>query len=369
MQALLVGRRALVLGAAGISFVLIAAGCEGGREVLATEDAGQPPETFATSEAGAPDAALRGLCATNECPANRATCVDSPFPCAVDLTSDDDNCGACGAHCPNLPLLHARTRCIEGECKLGCDIFSSDCNGLPEDGCETDLWSDSANCGACGNACPGNFVCHEAKCICPIYESCGACGNICPPDTEEPFPPEWNATRACVNGECNKPMCDGLWRDCNQDFGAPGSDGCETDVGSDDQNCGQCGKTCAAGEICAEGVCVCMCGASCFDLETDPDNCGGCFLACPGDRRSINPQQGIFSDPDPAHGRPVCDKGICDYRCSPNWGDCDGNIGNGCETDLRIDPSNCGGCGIRCTGVEGQACIDGVCATKDCPIQ
>jgi sugar lactone lactonase YvrE len=44
--------------------------------------------------------------------------------------------------------------------------------------------------------------------------------------------------------------------------------------------------------------------------------------------------------------------------CSPTLVDCDGNEGNGCETDLTSDATNCGACGHSCLGGD---CNDGKC--------
>ena len=65
----------------------------------------------------------------------------------------------------------------------------------------------------------------------------------------------------------------------------------------------------------------------------------------------------------------TCEQGACGYSCSPNFADCDSDTANGCETDVLSDPMNCGGCGIRCDGVEGQPCVDGKCLTKECDIK
>ncbi len=62
-------------------------------------------------------------------------------------------------------------------------------------------------------------------------------------------------------------------------------------------------------------------------------------------------------------------------RCPAGFGDCDGDVENGCETDL-FGPDNCGSCGVACdTGMvcsarlcrpacqEGQTLVDGACLT------
>lgn len=59
-----------------------------------------------------------------------------------------------------------------------------------------------------------------------------------------------------------------------------------TDLETDRSNCGECGRGCAAGEVCEAGVCECdptfVCGSSCVDPMVDPQHCGACDHACPG---------------------------------------------------------------------------------------
>lgn len=101
---------------------------------------------------------------------------------------------------------------------------------------------------------------------------------------------------------------------------------------------------CAAGEQCVEGHCVCpptsLCSGECHDLISDPVDCGACGLVC-------------TSGPN---AEAVCKNGICDALCASGWGNCDGSVATGCETDLEKDANNCGGCGITCA-----ACSEGVC--------
>ena len=63
-----------------------------------------------------------GACATNECPPDRTTCPNNPFPCSVDLKSDDTNCGACGQACPDLTDIFAVSHCVDGTCQVGCSV-------------------------------------------------------------------------------------------------------------------------------------------------------------------------------------------------------------------------------------------------------
>ncbi|MDB4930084.1 MAG: Tryptophan synthase alpha chain [Myxococcaceae bacterium] len=59
----------------------------------------------------------------------------------------------------------------------------------------------------------------------------------------------------------------------------------------------------------------------------------------------------------------ACLGGACGFTsCHANFGDCDGDRANGCETDTRADRLNCGACGAPC--VAGRVCMAGAC--RDC---
>jgi hypothetical protein len=50
-------------------------------------------------------------------------------------------------------------------------------------------------------------------------------------------------------------------------------------------------------------------------------------------------------------------------RCAAGFDDCDGVVGNGCETSLLVDVANCGQCGRGCSsaGVFFKHCVAGLC--------
>jgi hypothetical protein len=57
----------------------------------------------------------------------------------------------------------------------------------------------------------------------------------------------------------------------------------------------------------------------------------------------------------------LCQGGKCAAPCQAGFGDCDGNCKNGCETNLKTDVSNCGGCGIQCRFSHASAmCLNGM---------
>lgn len=88
----------------------------------------------------------------------------------------------CGAHCVprNLPetgcgeascvpcsLAHASATCSpDGRCvRLTCENGFGDCNASGEDGCELDVTSSDAHCGACGHACGASQICRKSSCV------------------------------------------------------------------------------------------------------------------------------------------------------------------------------------------------------------
>src|SRR5207247_2347909 len=76
-------------------------------------------------------------------------------------------------------------------------------------------------------------------------------------------------------------------------------------------------------------------------------NCGACGNVC-----------GV------ADGTAACSNGVCTVAaCNSGYGNCDGNAGNGCETNLNTDLNNCGACGTVCTP---PANATAVCSTGSC---
>ncbi len=368
-------------------------GCNGA-DVTVAEIYDAAPPVFATPEAGAPtpDPALLTYCPSSECPAGFATCADSRFPCDINLSTDPANCGACGAACPSQGggSLYA---CVEGRCVLQCEGKYLDCDGFIDNGCEL-MPSTNENCGGCGVTCTdpdnpcvrqpgtkdvyacgcpdGGLYCPRAdECVKPRTDdnNCGGCGIACDPQGDGAPLPNDTVYYGCKNSECGHLKCTFGNADCNDDIV---SDGCETRI-TNSANCGACGNQCPAGQDCRfDGPsqsfqCMCppgqtMCGArcegdvcygECKDLTSDPFNCGGCGVSCVGrneDSRSL----------------PACLYGSCTRTCLEGWADCNGNSDDSCEVNIDSDPLNCGGCGIVCDAIAGQACVLGRCVVAPC---
>jgi hypothetical protein len=166
-----------------------------------------------------------------------------------------------------------------------------------------------------------------------------------------------NGTNTCVNGVC-QPVCSPLWGDC--DSSRP--NGCETPTNSL-SNCGSCGQACNlphATETCATGTCqVQACDAGYSDCtgapgcEThtyqDVNNCGACGNTCTN-----------------AHGTTQCVANVCSPSCDGLWGNCDGDPDDGCETPTNT-LINCGTCGTGCAlNNAAESCASGTCLVTAC---
>lgn len=183
------------------------------------------------------------------------------------------------------------------------------------------------------------------------------------PDAAQPVMPRLEpdgggnlpATAGSSSPPPTPPPCGVGLADCDGDS----SNGCETDLRSSVLHCGGCGTGCTQpGCVCENGNRTLRCPDGLMDCDLDLENgcesdvssdlerCGACDRACPRGGPGVS-----------AVG---CTGGACVLTCTPStlapFGDCDGNLDNGCEAPLWADPSNCGTCGMSC-----RACDDGAC--------
>ncbi len=294
--------------------------------------------------------------------------LDGPSGCAagqlecngVCVPSDVQNCGSCGHSCTSLPHVSGGTTCsAAGACSFpanACAAGWADCNGNPEDGCETDVTQPS-HCGGCSTACGtsapvcaasgGGYACSTgcsaSQSLCggtcadtsDDAQNCGSCSHVCSGVT--------NGQPACVSSACSFT--------CNNGFsGCPsGSPTACVDEQNDPSNCGSCSTVCpgptsgTGSPACVSGACSLSCAAGlaacpsanpteCVNEQTDPSNCGTCGKTCPA--------------PSNGNGSAACATGACTFDCAsgytacPSEGQCD---------DLATDPANCGSCGHVCT--------------------
>ena len=171
-----------------------------------------------------------------------------------DIQLQPDVAVACTEPCPERP--NSVGKCEGGACSYTCLASFLDCDGIPDNGCETNSALSASHCGACGHACPVAA----------------------------------NSFAQCVQSVCTS-TCDEGWSDCS-----PGADGCETATASNPDHCGNCATVCIAGPhgaaICDGGTCGVTCeagfancnGAASDGCEIaitgDPAHCGACGITC-----------------------------------------------------------------------------------------
>ena len=86
------------------------------------------------------------------------------------------------------------------------------------------------------------------------------------------------------------------------------------------------------------------------NTNTSPANCGACGTVC-----------------NATNGTATCAGGACGITCATGFGNCDGMVSNGCETDVRITVAHCGACGSACSLANATAtCTGGACAVLRC---
>jgi hypothetical protein len=111
---------------------------------------------------------------------------------------------------------------------------------------------------------------------------------------------------------------------------AGGSEDASSEAGDSDS--GLPPPDCAAPEI--------ACGQECADLQSDPNNCGGCGIGCVGP----------MSDA-------ACEAGMCTLgTCELGFADCDGASANGCEH--AIDCESGDACATTCGSTGTLGCGD-----------
>jgi hypothetical protein len=108
-----------------------------------------------------------GVCKVGSCNADHEDCngvlADG---CEAALQTDINNCGVCNKVCSPPP--GATAGCTAGQCGVGtCTAGFADCNQNLTDGCELDITTDWNNCGACGAVC-GSHLCVASACVCTM---------------------------------------------------------------------------------------------------------------------------------------------------------------------------------------------------------
>jgi hypothetical protein len=300
--------------------------CLGCGEVCMPPEGNQP---FCTDEDG---------CGYSNCADGRGNCAGDPTDkCANDLTTDVDNCGRCGNACS---VAHGTPSCVNSKCVIdSCDAGWDNCNlgdddGGYSDGCEVNTKQNADNCGSCGNSCDvgnGSGTCQDGSCAVVSCKSgfencdttasdggfkngcetnltsdpahCGGCGNVCTAP---------HAMMGCMASQCIAVGCDKDYGDCTT------ADGCETNTSNSIQHCGSCTGTCskagATNATCAGGACAAPeCDST--HLNCDGNNANGCEATL-GTTASCNacPQNGGAC----TTALPTCVVSGGSYHCQAN---------------------------------------------------
>ena len=149
------------------------------------------------------------------------------------------------------------------------------------------------------------YVCTRHRCV--RAAACTACGAP-------------HAEHVCVHGDCQLVGCESGYFDRD---GAP-TNGCEyacaegtVDANGDADDGCECTPRSDGVELCDDVDDDCD-GAidEDFDLENDPEHCGGCGQVC-----ATGP-----------HAAPRCSAGACHFSCEPGYFDSDGRADTGCES-------------------------------------
>ena len=184
------------------------------------------------------------------------------------------------------------------------------------------------------------------------------CGGGCPPCA---IGRRCERAVDCADGACNQGTC--VAGGCTNGV----QDGSETAADCGGAACLKCpsGSACTQNGDCDSLRCdalLCL-AASCEDglqngRETAIDCGGGCSPCATGTP--------CFSSSDCASG--VCTQGVCVIAAQPGCdegrADCNDHAADGCEVDLRNDPSSCGVCGSGCASLNASttSCVEGRCA-------
>jgi hypothetical protein len=105
---------------------------------------------------------------TLHCASGRGDCDGSlNNGCETDLTTSMQHCGACQRLCHTNGHDVTSATCTAGRCEITCAPRVSpehDCDGDPDNGCETYLLFSAQHCGECGNACAVGATCEAGVC-------------------------------------------------------------------------------------------------------------------------------------------------------------------------------------------------------------
>ncbi len=157
-------------------------------------------------------------CASGRCTSCGGALLNCDDNSVNGCETDPASTSSCGSSCGNVlacSTQHGTASCSGGACDISCSAGFDDCGGT-NDGCETSIATDPNHCGACDTACSSNHM----------------------------------ATRTCAAAQCSGSCATG-YRNCDSNLQ---SNGCETAVDANPNNCGNCNVVCKY-RSCVGGAC------------------------------------------------------------------------------------------------------------------
>ncbi len=153
--------------------------------------------------------------------------------------------------CPEPAVSGPGTTCV---CPEGMLWTGTGCGLDPDAGTDTGMADAGTDAPDAAPDAMSDTMGDGAMCTLGTVTDCASCGDVCAFD---------NATPSCEMGGCAIGECDEGFDDCNERT----SDGCEAELASGRENCGECGVMCETGLSCVEGICqdpvidLCLSGA------------------------------------------------------------------------------------------------------------
>jgi hypothetical protein len=327
------------------------------------------------------------------------SCIDGQCQdaaCTDEEPGDDETDVDCGGVCPPCEpgqMCREGSDCTSGVC-VAEECAEPTCDDRTVNGLESDLDCGGTECQRCGGGsiCDVPSDCVSETCDC-VDEDCTErrCRSSCPdglsncdgdPETGSEAGCETNirtsadhcgecgaacdlpnADAECSGGRCRIMGCEEGFEDCDGDV----DNGCEVDLSGDADNCGACNAQCFAVNgtpLCEDSECQIDCDEG-FD-DCDNDRANGCERPTSRDVLNCGECGNVCESEE--GGTPWCDNGVCgETVCDDGFGDCNADPDDDCETELDNDPENCGTCGGLCVVANGVGrCDDGECVIDDC---
>lgn len=143
-------------------------------------------------------------CEPSQCEFGRGDCDgDIDTGCETNLMSNHEHCGFCGRGCE---VENAVAQCVDGSCRIDtCNPGFGDCDGNGDTGCEAAFATDTANCGRCGHACTnahGTTRCEGGACV----PTCSPGWDDCDGDPDNGCETDLNSADNC--GSCGRTCSD-----------------------------------------------------------------------------------------------------------------------------------------------------------------